>query len=137
MSTHPYDIWPLHVKLFTKEAAKNWQAIAKTVDNTLPLPPGFTCSVELEGVDGKSADPGSGRKGPILVTDGESMFMCGFKLKLTWTCLLQEIFAAQHLSKHTSLLSQNPIRKCAICAESIDMSTAVSIFIRRNGLLWN
>lgn len=36
-----------------------------------PLPPGFTCSVELEGVDGKSGHHGSGRRGPIAVDDGE------------------------------------------------------------------
>lgn len=64
---HPFNTWPLHVKLFTKEAAQHW----KTAEDVLPLPPGFTCSVELEGVDGKSGHPGSGRQGPISVDDCE------------------------------------------------------------------
>lgn len=63
---HPYNTWPLHVKLFTEEAAKTWD----TISQKEPLPPGLTFSVELEGVDGKSGKEGSGRTGPIDVTDG-------------------------------------------------------------------
>ncbi|GJJ16289.1 hypothetical protein Clacol_010585 [Clathrus columnatus] len=65
----PYSSWPLHVKLFTTEAVKHWNFIRSSQPN--PLPPGFTCTVELEGVDGKSGDVGSGRSGPIDVTDGD------------------------------------------------------------------
>jgi len=67
ISKHPFNTWPLHVKLFTEEAVQCWKAFAN-VDP--PLPPGFTCSVELEGVDGKSGHPGSGRQGPIDIDDG-------------------------------------------------------------------
>lgn len=35
------------------------------------FPPGFICSIELEGVDGSSGLRGSGREGPVCVTDGE------------------------------------------------------------------
>ena len=63
ISKHPFNTWPLHVKLFTEEAVQCWKAFANA------LPPGFTCSVELEGVDGKSGHPGSGRQGPIDVDD--------------------------------------------------------------------
>jgi len=67
----PFDTWPLHVKLFTEDAVNGWEAAGK-MKNSPPLPPGFTCSVELEGVDGMSGHSGSGRKGPISVDDGES-----------------------------------------------------------------
>ena len=69
IARHPFNRWPLHVKLFTEEAEKYWAASAR-VPNVAPLPPGFTCAVELEGVDGKSGHPGSGRTGPIEVDDG-------------------------------------------------------------------
>lgn len=75
ISNHPYITWPLHVKLFTQEAVKGWEDAAKAAE-ALPLPPGFTCSVELEGVDGKSGKPGSGRKGPINVKDGMIIPAC-------------------------------------------------------------
>lgn len=55
------------VKLFTEDAAKPWTNALKTV----VLPVGSSYSVELEGVDGQSGLPGSGRIGPIDVTDGD------------------------------------------------------------------
>jgi hypothetical protein len=70
ISNHPYNTWPLHVKLFTEEAVKGWQDANKDVV-MLPLPLGFTCSIELEGVDGQSGRVGSGRRGPISVQDGD------------------------------------------------------------------
>jgi hypothetical protein len=71
---HPYNTWPLHVKLFTKDAVKHWEDAANRPPS-LSLPPGFTCRVELEGVNGKSGLIGSGRKGPIDVTDGTNRSM--------------------------------------------------------------
>lgn len=78
LATHPYNTWPLHVKLFTDEAVKCWTELsqakktAKTAFVPLPpLPVQFTTSIELEGVDGKSGNPGSGRIGPICVIDGK------------------------------------------------------------------
>jgi len=66
---HPYNKWPLHIKLFTEGAVKWWNDANR--DNvTSPLPKGLICEVELEGVDGKSGKFGSGRKGPIDVKDG-------------------------------------------------------------------
>ena len=89
LSTHPYTTWPLHVKLFTDEAVKHWNAVneVKTLDRkakgkktaisfsdvTAGLPLGSTVSIELEGVDGKApalARDIPGRTGPIEVTDG-------------------------------------------------------------------
>ncbi|KAG5352191.1 hypothetical protein C0989_003272 [Termitomyces sp. Mn162] len=67
ISTHPYSTWPLHVKLFSDEAVAAWKAAAR---DSAPMPPGFTCSIELEGVDGKSGKVGSGRREPISVKDG-------------------------------------------------------------------
>lgn len=65
---HPYTTWPLHVKLFTKEALEMWSDASR---KTTPLQ-GLSVAVELEGVDGKSGEIGSGRTGPIDVTDRES-----------------------------------------------------------------
>ncbi|KDR75326.1 hypothetical protein GALMADRAFT_545850 [Galerina marginata CBS 339.88] len=98
ISKHPFNTWPLHVKLFTEEAVRHWKAAA--ADDALPLPPGFTCSVELEGVDGKSGHPGSGRKGPISVDDSE--------------------FTSSLLAKNTSLLASGQSLDCSICHELIE-----------------
>lgn len=70
ISSHPYNTWPLRVKLFTDDAVKGWKDANKCVEELTPLPMGFTYTTELEGVDGKSGKTGSGRKGPIEVTDG-------------------------------------------------------------------
>jgi len=69
ITSYPYSNWPLHVKLFTTEAVKAWEGSGRT---NAHLPMGFTCAIELEGVDGKKADVnvGSGRRGPIDVSDG-------------------------------------------------------------------
>ena len=71
ISRPPFNTWPLHVKLFTHEADQYWRDNV-TTDIAAPLPPGFTCTLELEGVDGKSGHAGSGRQGPISVNDGKS-----------------------------------------------------------------
>jgi hypothetical protein len=64
----PYTSWALHVKLFTDDMVKLWELVNK--DKAIAfLPPGFTLQVELEGVDGKSGKVGSGRVGPIDVSD--------------------------------------------------------------------
>lgn len=68
----PWSNWPLHVKLFTEEASKAWK---DAEGSTLNLPQGFSSSIELKGVDGKrvsgNANAGSGRNGPINITDGK------------------------------------------------------------------
>jgi structure-specific endonuclease subunit SLX1 len=95
--SHPWNLWPLHVKLFTEEARDVWDALLirrskaaqKAAKGTKPgpkatdppppsippsahFPPGFTWSVELEGVDGRSGHPeGSGRTAPLCVKDRE------------------------------------------------------------------
>lgn len=75
LCSHPYSRWPLHVKLFTEDAVKAWNDAAKSpIASTLP--PGFTYSIELEGVDGKSKQIGSGRRGPIDVEDGDVPSNC-------------------------------------------------------------
>lgn len=74
ISNHPYNTWPLHIKLFTDEAVRRWNDANSDVDMP-PIPPGFTSSIELEGVDGNSGQLGSGRHGPINVQDGH-MFCC-------------------------------------------------------------
>ena len=71
IACRPYNTWPLHVKLFTEDAVKIWKDVDKDVRaRALPLPAGFTIQTELEGVDGKSGRSGSGRDGPIDVSDG-------------------------------------------------------------------
>lgn len=66
--SHPYNTWPLHVKLFTEEAVKAWKDACAGLDKGT-VPPGFTCVTELEGVDGKSGKAGLGRIAPIDTTD--------------------------------------------------------------------
>ncbi|GJE93433.1 structure-specific endonuclease subunit SLX1 [Phanerochaete sordida] len=90
--SHPYNTWALHVKLFTEEAVKIWTALA----NKQPLPAGFTSSIELEGVDGKSGKVGSGRTGPIDVTDSQ--------------------FTTAHLYKAHTLTGPH---HCSVCKEPI------------------
>jgi hypothetical protein len=70
ISQPPFNTWPLHVKLFTHEAEQYWKG-SHPINIASPLPPGFTCTVELEGVDGKSGHVGSGRQGPITTDDGK------------------------------------------------------------------
>ncbi|KAJ7874733.1 hypothetical protein B0H14DRAFT_2717316 [Mycena olivaceomarginata] len=97
LSTHPWCTWPLHVKLFTDAAVKGWNTAN---DNTsVPLPLGFTCAVELEGVDGKSGQVGSGRRGPLSVDDA--------------------LFTSAHLAKNTELLASNRQLTCSICNRDV------------------
>lgn len=78
ISTHPYNIWPLQIKLFTEEAVKFWdqscgnsKTKSKAAGVSLaPLPPQFSYTIELEGVDGRSGYADSKRTGPISVRDG-------------------------------------------------------------------
>ncbi|KAJ7497074.1 hypothetical protein FB451DRAFT_1209980 [Mycena latifolia] len=93
ISVHPWSTWPLHVKLFTGAAVTGWK---NADDRTMPpLPLGFTCAIELEGVDGKSGQVGSGRQGPISVDDA--------------------IFTSAHLAKNTALLASNRPLTCSVC----------------------
>ncbi|KAF8621551.1 hypothetical protein AX15_007720 [Amanita polypyramis BW_CC] len=96
---HPYNMWPLRVKLFTNEAVRHWEEAGKGAP-LLPLPLGFTCQVELEGVDGKSGLIGSGRKGPIDITDAQ--------------------FTRALLEKHASLITSGTHLRCIICHQYLD-----------------
>nr|GAT57739.1 predicted protein [Mycena chlorophos] len=96
IGAHPYKTWPLHVKLFTEQAVKGWNTAQKT---TPPLPPGFTSTIELEGVDGRSGIAGTGRKVPICVDDAT--------------------FTSAHLAKNTALLASGALIRCAVCREEI------------------
>ena len=69
VAAHPYSMWPLHVKFFTSASKKSWDEATLS----RPLPPGLTFAEEYEGVDGKSGLLGSGRIGPIDVTDGTGL----------------------------------------------------------------
>ncbi|KIY53082.1 hypothetical protein FISHEDRAFT_69223 [Fistulina hepatica ATCC 64428] len=91
ITRRPYDRWPLHVKIFSLEAVKCWTDVAKA----FMLPPGFTRSVELEGVDGKSGLLGSGRIGGIDVTDSQ--------------------FTSAYLAKNLVLLGSGVPLECTVC----------------------
>ncbi|KAI0073620.1 hypothetical protein K474DRAFT_1603049 [Panus rudis PR-1116 ss-1] len=95
--SHPYNTWPLYVKLFTEEAVKAWNLASKNPDEP-PLPPGLNVVVELEGVDGQSGMPGTGRSGPIDVTD--------------------EVFTTAHLKKASQMMTTRPLT-CSICHDEI------------------
>ncbi|KAJ2931293.1 hypothetical protein H1R20_g5854, partial [Candolleomyces eurysporus] len=103
--TPPFSFWPLHVKLFTEEAADIWQStVARNTANsnqTLAnyFPPGFSQSVELEGVDGRSGHPlGSGRTAPLDVND--------------------EHFISTILAKNTAVIASGNTT-CAVCKEDV------------------
>lgn len=70
LTVSPYNTWPLRVKFYAKEVVKLWDQI----DTLYPaLPPGYSQTVELEGIDGKSGEVGRGRTGPIDVTDSKPL----------------------------------------------------------------
>ncbi|KDQ56849.1 hypothetical protein JAAARDRAFT_59073 [Jaapia argillacea MUCL 33604] len=100
--THPYSMWPLHVKFFTEDAVRFWTEADTLLKASLPLPRGFTCVAELEGVDGKSGKAGTGRRDPIEVTD--------------------DTFTSSHLAKYTRVLSSNTSMSCSICKKLIPIS---------------
>lgn len=98
--SHPYSTWPLRVALFTEEASKAWKdASTSLISKNAVLPVGFTCTLELEGVDGQSGKQGAGRKVPIDVTDSS--------------------FTTDHLSKWTTLLAAKQPLQCSVCRQAI------------------
>lgn len=56
LSLPPYNSWPLHITFFNVDAIREWAEAAASVPSS-DLPRGFTVTVELEGVDGKSTRP--------------------------------------------------------------------------------
>ncbi|RXW15426.1 hypothetical protein EST38_g10431 [Candolleomyces aberdarensis] len=103
--TPPFSFWPLHVKLFTEEATDIWQStVARNTANSSQtpadyFPPGFSQSVELEGVDGRSGHPlGSGRTAPLDVKD--------------------EHFISTILAKNTAVIASGNTT-CAVCKEDV------------------
>ncbi|KAL1721898.1 hypothetical protein EV715DRAFT_270768 [Schizophyllum commune] len=103
ITSHPYNLWPLHVKLFTAEAEKFWGMLAKAPAYRA-LPRGLTASVELEGVDGQSGNRGSGRMGPVDVADTQ--------------------FTSQYLAKSTAVAASSMKPTCSICGEQITEYTS-------------
>ncbi|KAL1710386.1 hypothetical protein EV121DRAFT_192957 [Schizophyllum commune] len=103
ITSHPYNLWPLHVKLFTAEAEKFWGMLAKAPAYRV-LPRGLTASVELEGVDGQSGSRGSGRTGPVDVADTH--------------------FTSQYLAKSTSVAASTTKPTCSVCGEQITEYTS-------------
>ncbi|KAH7337612.1 hypothetical protein B0J17DRAFT_432336, partial [Rhizoctonia solani] len=97
----PYNTWPLHVKIFTEEAKELWDKVQEIKTNE-PLPDGLTISVELEGVDGKSASrQSSARTGPIEVKDTE--------------------FNSSHIHKYQSLVNEGAYKGCSVCSSEINV----------------
>ncbi|KAI4517049.1 hypothetical protein K525DRAFT_290238 [Schizophyllum commune Loenen D] len=103
ITSHPYNLWPLHVRLFTAEAEKFWGMLAKAPAYRA-LPRGLTASVELEGVDGQSGSRGSGRTGPVDVADTH--------------------FTSQYLAKSTAVAASSTKPACSVCGEQITEYTS-------------
>ncbi|KAL0072788.1 Slx4p interacting protein [Marasmius tenuissimus] len=102
ITNHPYNTWPLQLKIFTPEALKCWEDLSKgkaAANTTPPLPRGFSVDTELEGVDGKSGMVGSGRKKPIEVKDEE--------------------FTSSHIKKNLELIASGSTPVCAICKDKL------------------
>lgn len=138
LSIHPYNLWPLHVKIFTPQALKIWKDLAnmektakgkgKEKANTIrstALPPGFTYSVELEGVDGKLAG-GSGRTKPIDVQDGVCCFSYSYR-GVQLFCI--EKFTTAYLKKDLDLLASKIHVKCTICQEPLTGYSSACFFL--------
>lgn len=124
ITRHPFNTWPLHVKLFTEEAVGIWEA-ASAAKRAPPMPTGFTYSIELEGVDGKSGLPGSGRKGPIAVDDGK-IFCSVYESILTYRFLIAD-FTNAYLAKHTSLVATGRRLECHICHKPMHSYATVGV----------
>ena len=119
LTTHPYTNWPLHVKLFTTEALKGW---TEACEAPTLLPLGFTVCVELEGVDGKCDNVGSGREGPIDVTDSMDLPRSPSSML---TRVTVEMFTSEHLAKHNVVLSSGVPQTCTICGSNLDFNNIV------------
>lgn len=112
ITAHPYNIWPLHIKFFTSTSKKAW-------DETIvsqPLPAGMTFTEEYEGVDGRSGLPGSGRVGPIEITDG--------RVHADRASDIAEEragqFSVQHMQKSSSNRSILHAPECTICLKPVE-----------------
>ncbi|KAL1665097.1 hypothetical protein GGF50DRAFT_53435 [Schizophyllum commune] len=103
ITSHPYNLWPLHVKLFTADAEKFWGLLAKAPAYRA-LPRGLTATVELEGVDGQSGSRGSGRTGPVDVADTH--------------------FTSQYLAKNTAVAASSTKPTCSVCGDKINEYTS-------------
>lgn len=125
ISSHPYNTWPLHVKLFTDEAAKAWTAITKKSSAKFAAPQGFTCTTELEGMDGCSGQKGSGREGPIDVKDGGLGRLLSSSIITLIAYLHSELFTLTHMRKASAVVSP----ACSICHEPIHDFKTVSRFL--------
>ena len=76
---------------------------------------------------------GSGRSGPIVVTDGKSTFFRPHPLFLSYTSYCQrqyfntsiEAFSAEHLAKCSNIMTASPTRPCTICREPVHLLTDV------------
>jgi structure-specific endonuclease subunit SLX1 len=121
ISMSPFNTWPLHVKLFTHEAEQYWKDCN---DVASPLPPGFTCTLELEGVDGKSGYVGSGRQGPMITNDGK--LLLSISSRLTYTFPTEE-FASTILAKDTVIAAAGRNVECTICREPVLTYAVVSL----------
>ena len=127
LAVHPYNIWPLRVKLFTPEALKVWEKVNQERHSAFPLPTGFEFSVELEGVDGKNVVTTDtlNRSGPIEVTDGK--FTSNSCKRISQCC--SETFTLQHLAKYSHMSSSGKAHRCSICKETLDVTAQVNYLI--------
>lgn len=123
ISSHPYNTWPLHVKAFTTEAHDAWKVAASGLKTSRsPLPPGFTITVELEGVDGKSGQPGTGRMGPIDVSDGKKPPLLARHVEALTS--LSDNFSSSILNKNDQVLSNRDLI-CSVCQENLPHYSSV------------
>lgn len=154
LTAHPYVTWPLHVKLFTREAVRCWEIACADIPHSseapegnepakkpkarssrtqqLPsnetlsmnMPPGLTVSVELEGVDGKSGAPED-----IAIGRGKAIEVTDglftFPIILYISLRIDAAaFSSSHLSKHVKLLSQGVMHVCSVCKGDIDLASS-------------
>ena len=132
INTAPYNSWPLHVKLFHPEAVKAWNTAETLVPN---MPEGFTCSVELEGVDGKSGVEGSGRKGPIDVKDSGLMFILSYDQESIICCSSSDRDAAGEAPRVNAQRFSRMLCVPGICRSCQGCKFVPCIKLRDDGLI--
>lgn len=124
LSVPPYNTWPLRIKIYSKEVARLWEKLA---GNSSSLPKGVEVSHEMEGVDGKSGLVGSGRTGPIDVTDRECFPIPN--TRLIHNNVIAGEFTAEHLEKYKLLTSSSPTTNCDCCGDKINFDGIVRFLI--------
>lgn len=135
LTLSPYNRLPLHVRLFSSTASRDWNA-AGDKPGVGPLNQGTTVETTFGGVDGKRVVGGRmlGEGNPIEVDDCESdLSRPGARFWLTGFCVLiiKDAFAAAHYLIYASFIDSLPssppsTHDCPLCPSPVDLAEPLS-----------